>query len=46
MDGKSIVFVTPEAAIRKGFQTFLHRLRQTEWLDRIVIDKCHTILGD
>ena len=46
MDGKSIVFVTPEAAIRKGFQTFLHRLRQTERLDRIVIDECHTILGD
>ena len=27
IDGKSIVFVTPDAAIRKGFQTFLHRLR-------------------
>lgn len=24
MDGKSIVFVTPEAAIREGFQTFLY----------------------
>ena len=46
MDGKSVVFVTPEAAIREGFQTFLHRLRQTERLDRIVIDECHTILGD
>ena len=46
MDGKSIVFVTPEAAMREGFQTFLHRLRQTERLDRIVIDECHTILGD
>jgi superfamily II DNA helicase RecQ len=46
MDGKSIVFVTPEAAIWEGFQTFLHRLRQTERLDRIVIDECYTILGD
>lgn len=46
MDGKSVVFVTPEAAIREGFQTFLHRLRQTERLDRIVIDECHTMLGD
>ena len=46
MDGKSIVFVTPEAAMREGFQTFLHRLRQTERLDRIVIDECHTMLGD
>jgi superfamily II DNA helicase RecQ len=24
MDGKSIVFVIPEAAMREGFQTFLH----------------------
>jgi superfamily II DNA helicase RecQ len=46
MDGKSIVFVTPEAAVREGFQTFLHRLRQTERLDRIMIDECHTMLGD
>jgi superfamily II DNA or RNA helicase len=46
MDGKSIVFVTPEAAIREGFQTFLRRLRQTERLDRIVIDECHTMLGE
>ncbi|KAI7592076.1 hypothetical protein KC316_g2508 [Hortaea werneckii] len=46
MDDKLIVFVTPEAAMRERFQTFLHRLRQTERLDRIVIDECHTMLGD
>ena len=46
IDSKSIVFVTPEAAMRKRFQTFLHRLKQTERLDRIVIDECHTMLGD
>ena len=46
MDSKSIVFVTPEAAIQQGFQTFLRRIRQTEQLDRIVIDECHTMLGE
>ena len=46
MDDKSIVFVTPEAAMRERFQTFLHRLGQTERLDRIVIDECHTMLRD
>jgi superfamily II DNA helicase RecQ len=25
---------------------FLHQLRQIERLDQIVIDECHTILGD
>lgn len=46
MDGMSIVFVTPEAAIRQGFQKFLRRIQQTERLDRIVIDECHTMLGE
>jgi superfamily II DNA helicase RecQ len=45
MDGKSIIFVTPEAAMREGFQTFFHRLRQTERLGRVPIDECYTILG-
>lgn len=46
VDGASIVLVTPEATKGAGFQTFLRRLKQTERLDRIVIDECHVILGE
>lgn len=40
------MFVTPEPAIRPGFQTFLRRARQKERLDRIDIGECHTMLGE
>lgn len=46
VDGALIVLVTPEATKGAGFQTFLRRLKQTERLDRIVIDECHVILGE
>ena len=40
----SIVLVTPESAVTKGFRSFLNRLQGSHRLDRIVIDECHTIL--
>jgi hypothetical protein len=41
----SIVFVTPESAVRKGFRDFINLLRQTHRLDRIFIDECHSVLA-
>ncbi|KAI6787196.1 hypothetical protein KC361_g9560 [Hortaea werneckii] len=46
VDGASIVLVTPEKALLPEFGTFVGRLRQTQRLDRIVIDECHIILND
>lgn len=43
-DGCSIVFVTPESALTEAFSAFLHRLRTTEQLDRVVVDECHLCL--
>ena len=43
-DSASIVFVTPESAMTKGFAEFIIRLQEMHQLDRIVIDECHTIL--
>ena len=43
-DPASIVFVTPESAMTKGFAEFIIRLQEMHQLDRIVIDECHTIL--
>jgi superfamily II DNA helicase RecQ len=40
----SIVFVTPESAVTKGFQTFVNRLLGRQQLDRVVVDECHTVL--
>ncbi len=40
----SIVFVTPESAVSKTFAGFINRLQELRQLDRIVVDKCHTIL--
>jgi RecQ family ATP-dependent DNA helicase len=39
-----IVIVTPEAAVRETFSTFLNRLQGMYQLDRIVVDECHTVL--
>ena len=46
VDGASIVLVTPEKALSPEFGTFVGRLRQTQRLDRIVIDECHIVLND
>ncbi|KAI7458059.1 hypothetical protein KC351_g18349, partial [Hortaea werneckii] len=46
VDGASIVLVTPEKALSPEFGSFVGRLRQTQRLDRIVIDECHVILND
>lgn len=40
----SIVLVTPESAVSKGFRSFLSRLEDRGRLDRIVIDECHVVL--
>ena len=40
----SIVLVTPESAVTKGFGEFVNRLRGWQQLDRIVVDECHTVL--
>lgn len=41
---ESIVLVTPEAAVRADFLSFVERLKATKQLDRIVIDECHVML--
>ena len=46
VDGASIVLVTPEKAVSPEFGTFIGRVRQTQRLDRIVIDECHVVLND
>ncbi|KAK4441880.1 hypothetical protein QBC34DRAFT_457824 [Podospora aff. communis PSN243] len=40
----SIVFVTPESAVTKGFHSFVNRLQGRGQLDQVVMDKCHTVL--
>lgn len=40
----SLILVTPEAAMTKRFQAYLDSLQALARLDRIIIDKCHTIL--
>jgi superfamily II DNA helicase RecQ len=40
----TVVFVTPESAVTKGFQLFVNRLQARQQLDRIVVDECHTVL--
>ena len=46
VDGASMVLVTPEKAVSPEFGTFVSRIRQTQRLDRVVIDECHVILND
>ncbi|KFZ22817.1 hypothetical protein V502_02704, partial [Pseudogymnoascus sp. VKM F-4520 (FW-2644)] len=41
----SIVFVTPESVLRKGFRDFIRLLRDTHRLDRFFIDECQTVLA-
>ncbi|KAF6783210.1 hypothetical protein CSOJ01_15923, partial [Colletotrichum sojae] len=40
----SIVFVTPESAVTKGFRDFVSRLEARQALDRVVVDECHVVL--
>lgn len=40
----SIVFVTPESAVTKGFRDFVNRLQGRQALDRVVVDECHVLL--
>lgn len=40
-DPCNVVLVTPESALTEVFFSFLHRLRTTQRLDRIVVDECH-----
>ncbi|KJZ69027.1 hypothetical protein HIM_11586 [Hirsutella minnesotensis 3608] len=40
----SLVFVTPESAVGKGFRTFVERMHGQHKMDRVVVDECHTIL--
>ncbi|KAG6310454.1 hypothetical protein E4U44_005501 [Claviceps purpurea] len=39
----SVVFVTPESAVTKGFEDFVRRLQNRGVLDRVVVDECHTL---
>ena len=40
----SIVFVTPESAVTKGFRVFVERMHGQQKMDRVVVDECHTLL--
>ncbi|KAF6815376.1 DNA helicase [Colletotrichum musicola] len=40
----SIVFVTLESAVTKGFRDFVARLEARQALDRVVVDECHVVL--
>ena len=40
----SVVLVTPESVVTKGFRGFINRLVARQRLDRVVVDECHVIL--
>ncbi|KAI8394943.1 hypothetical protein FOFC_21656, partial [Fusarium oxysporum] len=40
----SLVFVTPESAVSKGFRMFIERMHGQQKLDRVVVDECHTAM--
>ena len=40
----SMVLVTPETALTKGFAEFVSRLRDRQQLDRVVVDEAHLLL--
>ncbi|KAM4065788.1 DEAD/DEAH box helicase [Hirsutella rhossiliensis] len=47
MQTATLVFVTPESAVTKGFHDFVNRLLARQALDRVVVDECHVLLdGD
>ncbi|KAJ6439195.1 hypothetical protein O9K51_08607 [Purpureocillium lavendulum] len=40
----TVIFVTPESAVTKGFRDFVNRLQSRDVLDRVVVDECHVLL--
>ncbi|MGC0591129.1 DEAD/DEAH box helicase, partial [Salmonella enterica] len=40
----TIVFVTPESAVTKGFGDYVNWLQRRQALDRVVVDECHVLL--
>ena len=40
----TMVFVTPESAVTKGFREFVKGMVAHGQLDRVVVDECHTLL--
>ncbi|KAF5528622.1 ATP-dependent DNA helicase Q5 [Colletotrichum aenigma] len=40
----SIIFITPESAVTKGFRDFIAQLEGRQALDRVVVDECHVVL--
>jgi hypothetical protein len=46
VDGASIVLVILEKVVLLAFSIFVSCVRQTQRLDRVVIDECHVILND
>jgi superfamily II DNA helicase RecQ len=40
----TIVFVTPETAVTKGFRDWVNGVVATGQLDRVVVDECHVLL--
>jgi superfamily II DNA helicase RecQ len=40
----SLVFVTSESAVSKGFRMFVERMHGQQKLDRVVVDECHTAM--
>ncbi|KAF5520448.1 hypothetical protein CGCA056_v009008 [Colletotrichum aenigma] len=40
----SIIFVTPELAVTKGFRDFIAQLEGRQALDCVVVDECHVVL--
>jgi superfamily II DNA helicase RecQ len=45
IEAASIILVTPESALTKGFRDYINLLRATHRLDRIVFEECHTVLA-
>ena len=46
LDKATIILVIPESAVTEDFYIFINRLKQTQRLNRIVIDKCYIILNN
>lgn len=40
----TVVFVTPESAVTKGFRDYVNRLQSRQVLDRVIVDECHVLL--
>ena len=38
------MFVTPEVAVTKGFQSFINQLQGRGQLNRVVVNECHMVL--